>query len=174
MRKGLFYLALTGWITCLFFVISPFFGVRIPFSQSLISVFLYSAAALAFSTFYFLSQAEQNRGDGLIPPSGSMTVMEKFRVVFKHTPLLLKVIGIGGMLYFPYLIFSLNSLFPDGTTLIENGKYFLRQNGQIVRSLNEAEFIKLKAIESRIIIYPICIALYGYSMAFLYTPKNSK
>ncbi len=172
MRKILFYIALSGWLICLFFVFSPFFGAPTIFSRTLIAITLFSSAALALSASYFISQAEQNRNGGLLAPSGSMTMAEKFKIVFKYTPLWLKVVGIGGMLYLPYLIFALSSLFPEGTTLIENGKYFLRQNGQIVRTLTEVEYVKLKTVESRIIIYPICIALYGYSMAFLYPLKK--
>lgn len=151
LKRILFYTAITGWLTsiavlCLSFIDMHFMDNRI-FMGSL----LMPMGILVLCTFYVTSQVENNRGGGLLN-QGKMGLVEKFTIVFSNTPTWMKAMVIIGFVYMAGVIIMIK----------------MEGANSVIAASNADEY---RIRTSRLLIYPIAIALYGYAAAVFYPPK---
>lgn len=172
MKKTIFYFAVSGWMLALIVHLLTLTGVDINSSAPYVWALHIGIFAVWLPAILMLRNDEELRTFQQLQKQRSTRTnpFRIYKIMFRHTPVWLTIIALGGFLYaFVNMVFLMPS--QPGVADIQNGQYVLHNHGHLIRTLTAQEYHHIQATVVRGF-SGHWLAFYGMATAILFPFKK--
>ena len=144
MKKFLFYFAATGWTLGLIVHILSLADYDVEDKVPFVWILHLGIFVVWLPTILNLRKNEEFIAYRKSKMMNRMNPFGFLKIIFKQTPIWLRIIAIGGFLY-AGINFMLFITSQHGTPGIQDGQYILHNHGYVIKTLTEQEYHHYKA-----------------------------